>query len=48
MLERFRLMSDRIQQSVGALEEIKKGLREKEEQKGPITALFRVLLTFIM
>lgn len=27
-------MSDRIQQSVGALEEIKKGLREKEEQKG--------------
>ena len=34
MLERFRLMSDRIQQSVGALEEIKKGLREKEEQKG--------------
>ena len=34
MLERFRLMSDRIQQSVGALDEIKKGLREKEEQKG--------------
>lgn len=34
MLERSRIMSDRIQQSVGALEEIKKGLREKEEQKG--------------
>ena len=34
MLERFQLMSERIQQSVGALGEIKRGLREKEDQKG--------------
>ena len=34
MLERFRLMSGRIQQAVGVLDEIKCGLKEKDKRKG--------------
>lgn len=40
MLERFRFMSERISQSAGAIEDIKRGLTEREQMRGAYFCTF--------